>query len=519
MRKSISMVLIAMLAVQCVLFTACKKTEEAPAGAHDMTALVSAETVQEDYAETSRKYVGTFDAIDTVEVVARVAGKIMEFNVKEGQDVKAGEQLFKIEDDVYKANVAAAEADVSNCEANILASQGKLDEATATVDQLIAKLGYAVTTYVRSARLYCGEKSEVQAMAVALSPTMTIDELKALIDKISTYVWEFKTPAAAVSKDDYENAESNIRSAVAALQSAEAAKTSAEGNLKSAQAALDAAKAKLDLAKIDLNYTTVTSDIDGRCGRANTSLGNYVTTASGALITVTKTNPIYVRFSMSEHDFAALFGAVNGLNNGNISVEVELMNKQAGTSDEQAQLFPIKKDENGNNMLFLDNSVHTNMGAVYLWGTFTNEHNLFNPGGLCRVILKSKAAEKSAFVRTTAIQHDAQGTSVYVVGNGNIVERRYVTLGPMTNGLQTILPNDDPSKTVHAGEVVVTSGTHKIVMIPGVESKVRLAPPTGLKPEDSPNTFTGVVGEKAPAPVKAEAQVQEEPAPAENPKN
>lgn len=500
MRRSFSMTMAALIAVQCLLLTACKKGgEQAPQQMPDMTALVTAETVQEDYAQTSKKYVGTFDAIDTVDVVARVAGKIMEFNVHEGKDVKTGEQLFKIEDDTYKANVAAAEANVANCEANIVASEGNLESAKATVDQVAAKLNYAVTTFIRSARLYCGENTEIVPLAETLSTGKSIDELLQVVDQISELARHFKNPAAAVSKDDYENAESNLRSAIATLQSAQASQTTAEGNLQSAKAALDSAKAKLDLAKIDLAYTVVTSDIDGRCGRANTSLGNYVTTASGALITVTRMNPIYVRFSMSEHDFFEIFGSPEGLSNGNISIEVELLNNVAGSSKE-AQRFPIKKDENGNNLLFLDNSVNTNMGAVYLWGTFENEHSLFNPGGLCRVILNHKAEEKSAFVRTTAIQHDAQGTAIYVVGNGNIVERRHVELGPITNGMQTILPNEDPSKTLHAGEVVVTTGTHKIVMIPGVPTKVKFAPPTGLKPEDTPNTFLGTVGgEAAPA--------------------
>ncbi|MBQ6107031.1 MAG: hypothetical protein IJK97_02380, partial [Thermoguttaceae bacterium] len=101
-------------------------------------------------------------------------------------------------------------------------------------------------------------------------------------------------------------------------------------------------------------------------------------------------------------------------------------------------------------------------------------------------------------------------TAIYVVGNGNVVERRHVELGPITNGMQTILPNEDPSKTLRAGEVVVTTGTHKIVMIPGVPTKVKFAPPTGLKPEDTPNTFLGTVGgEAAPAaPAQPEAGKQ-----------
>lgn len=516
-RKSIFSLVCAVLAAQSLFLTGCKNSEGEAAPEQQQPAmpapLVTAERVEASIPETVKKYVGTFEAIETVDVVARVAGKITEMNVEEGKNVQAGEQLFKIEDTVYKANLASAAASVATSEANIKTSEANLKSATAAVEDLEAKLRYAINNYLRNTRLYCGDNEALKAPFTALyGAELNSETILGGLKKINEVVANIEIPTAAVSKDSYENAETTVKSAVAALESARAAMQAAEGTLGSARASLDVAKAKLELAEFDNKYTVVTSDISGRVGRTNTTLGNYVTPASGALITVTQMSPVYVRFSMSEQDFAEMFGNVQNMQDSHIKVEVQLLNKNPnGVNEEEKTKFAVKTDENGKNMIFLDNSVHTNMGAVYLWATIDNEHENFNPGGLCRVIVTKFGAEKCAFVRNTAIQHDPQGTFVYVVGNGNLVEMRRVKLGPATEQYQALMPNDDLTQTVREGEVVVTTGTHKIIMMPGVQPKVDLALPSGLTAEQAPLNVTGVVG-GAPAEKMAAAPVENAPA-------
>src|SRR5436190_18051756 len=50
-------------------------------------------------------FVGRVVAIDKVDIVARVSGFIQERNFTEGQQVKTGDLLFRIEPDIYKAAV------------------------------------------------------------------------------------------------------------------------------------------------------------------------------------------------------------------------------------------------------------------------------------------------------------------------------------------------------------------------------------------------------------------------------
>src|SRR5262249_53903872 len=56
-------------------------------------------------------------AIDKVDIVARVAGFIQERNFTEGQQVKTGDLLFRIEPDTYKAAVDQQKANVARAKA------------------------------------------------------------------------------------------------------------------------------------------------------------------------------------------------------------------------------------------------------------------------------------------------------------------------------------------------------------------------------------------------------------------
>jgi membrane fusion protein, multidrug efflux system len=62
-------------------------------------------------------FVGRVTAIDKVDIVARVAGFIEERNFTEGQSVKKGDLLFRIEQDTYKAAVDQQAANLAKAQA------------------------------------------------------------------------------------------------------------------------------------------------------------------------------------------------------------------------------------------------------------------------------------------------------------------------------------------------------------------------------------------------------------------
>jgi membrane fusion protein, multidrug efflux system len=72
--------------------------------------------VSRQVTETA-SFVGRVVAIDKVDVVARVSGFINERNFTEGQQVKAGDLLFRIEPDTYKAAVDQQTANLARAKA------------------------------------------------------------------------------------------------------------------------------------------------------------------------------------------------------------------------------------------------------------------------------------------------------------------------------------------------------------------------------------------------------------------
>lgn len=65
------------------------------------------------------QFIGKGEAIDKVDLVARVSGFVEEILVKDGDFVKKGDPLFRIEADTYNATLAAKQADKAAAEANL----------------------------------------------------------------------------------------------------------------------------------------------------------------------------------------------------------------------------------------------------------------------------------------------------------------------------------------------------------------------------------------------------------------
>ncbi|WP_282609691.1 efflux RND transporter periplasmic adaptor subunit [Pelagibius sp. Alg239-R121] len=67
----------------------------------------------------SFSYLGRIEAIDTVELRARVAGFLEKRNFREGTEIKAGDVLFMIEKDTYEITVQQRSADLDGAKATL----------------------------------------------------------------------------------------------------------------------------------------------------------------------------------------------------------------------------------------------------------------------------------------------------------------------------------------------------------------------------------------------------------------
>ena len=120
-------------------------------------------------ASTPAQFTGRVEAIQAVDIRARIQGFLQSVGFRDGQAVKAGDALFEIEPDQYQAAVASAEAQVASAQATRdankrtlertqqlfsqkTASQAALDQAQAAYDIANANVEIAQAA-LRTAKL------------------------------------------------------------------------------------------------------------------------------------------------------------------------------------------------------------------------------------------------------------------------------------------------------------------------------------------------------------------------------
>ena len=96
------------------------------------------------------KFPGRLEAVETIELQARIKGYLRSIEMHDGQLVKKGDLLFTIEDDPYKADVAAAEAQLAKAKAMLKLAESTLkrnkqafeSKAVSELDVLSAQAKY-----------------------------------------------------------------------------------------------------------------------------------------------------------------------------------------------------------------------------------------------------------------------------------------------------------------------------------------------------------------------------------------
>ncbi|MBQ7813677.1 MAG: efflux RND transporter periplasmic adaptor subunit, partial [Thermoguttaceae bacterium] len=189
-------------------------------------------------------------------------------------------------------------------------------------------------------------------------------------------------------------------------------KQKAETELRSVQAQLGLAASQLKLSVDELYHADVYSPITGRVGRVERTTGNYVST-NDALATVVQTNPMYVRFSLSERDFLTMFGGDFGRMKKEAQIALKLSDggyyKKAGTDEICYGTVAMR-----------DNVVKTTTDTVKIWATFENPASANGdeplvPGGVVTVELTRKENQIVPAVKPSAVMFDGESYFVYVL--------------------------------------------------------------------------------------------------------
>ncbi len=218
---------------------------------------------------------------------------------------------------------------------------------------------------------------------------------------------------------------------------------SAEANVAGSEAALEA-------ASLNLNFTKVTSPIDGRVSRAEVTRGNLVTggTNGGTLLTsVVSMDPIYIYFDADEQSYLRYAQMdrdgerVSSRNSGN-PVHVGLANEDgfphAGTVD------------------FVDNQLNPQTGTIRARAVLENKNGQFTPGLFARVQLLGSGEYQAILIDDRAVNTDQSQKYVLLLGANNQVEYRKVKLGRVIDGLRVV------NEGLKAGDVIVVNGAQRV---------------------------------------------------------
>jgi len=197
--------------------------------------------------------IGNVEAYSTISLKAQVAGQLTEVHFHEGDFVKKGDLLFRIDP-------RPLEAALNQAEANLAKDRAALGQFEANLAKDSAQARYTEAQATRYSELF---KSGI------------------------------------ISKDQAEQLRANADAVAQAVNADQAA-------IGSAKAAIGASQAAADNARVQLGFTTITAPITGRTGNLTVKQGNVVTANNMELTTINEVEPIYVTFSVPEAQLPAI---------------------------------------------------------------------------------------------------------------------------------------------------------------------------------------------------------------------
>ena len=216
-----------------------------------------------------------------VKITSDVSGEIVVLNVEEGDSVKVGQLLARIDPDAFKSQVERGEASVNNTLAQLANAKAGIESSKAQIAQLGA------------------QKEQVVAQ---------VENLRAIHNRNKDLF-----NSGVISQADFDLSKSNLDAALANVKSAEASLVSANANLESTKQSAKAAeytvkstKATLKELKTNLNRTEIYAPNGGVISMLNVEQGERVVgmiqMAGTELMRISNMNAMEVQVDVNESD-------------------------------------------------------------------------------------------------------------------------------------------------------------------------------------------------------------------------
>jgi len=209
-----------------------------------------------------------------------------------------------------------------------------------------------------------------------------------------------------------------------------------------AEATVAAQQAAERQATLDLEFTGLRAPVSGRIGDRRVSIGNLVTGGTSGntslLATIESIDPIRFEFTLDEASYLR-YGDLNkdgaGANRGlTLPVKLKLLNESAFSHEGK--------------MDFVDNAIDRSSSTIRARAVFPNPDGRFTPGMFARVRLAAAPPKNELLVPDAAIGAEQVRKFVLVVDAENVARPKYVTLGPVVDGLRVITQGLTPDDNV-----------------------------------------------------------------------
>ena len=234
-----------------------------------------------------------------------------------------------------------------------------------------------------------------------------------------------------------------------ALDNAQAMERTGAANVLSAQAAVR-------VAQINLGYTDISAPIAGQIGRATLAVGNVVGPDAGTLAIIVSQDPMRVAFAVSQRTALELRNRFE-TRGGPDAVRVRIRTTDGRVYGETGRVD------------FVDNQIDRNTDTILVRALIPNPVRRTNEGGatpvtprelvdgqFVTVYLEGAEPVLTITLPRASVLQDQQGSFVFVVGEGNVAQRRNVTLGRSSGETAVI------ERGLEGGETVVVEGLQRV---------------------------------------------------------
>jgi membrane fusion protein (multidrug efflux system) len=213
------------------------------------------------------------------------------------------------------------------------------------------------------------------------------------------------------------------------------------------QAAVESDQAAIEQAELNLEWTKITSLVDGIAGIAQVQIGNLVGPNS-VLTSVSQVDPIKAYFPISEQAYVLAQEQSNSRSSKNT---VSFFGNSLDLILTDGRTYPRK-----GKILLADRQVDPSTGTIRIVAAFPNPGNVLRPGQYGRVHVETNMKKGALLIPQSAVTQSQGSYQVAVVDSNHKVSMRAVKPGETVGTLWVI------DEGLKPGEQIVVEGLAKL---------------------------------------------------------